>query len=327
MNRSVRSIGVVLAVYNGETFLSPQIESISQQECSDWDLYIRDDCSNDNSQAIVEKFSRTDNRVHVVTDKKKNLGARDNFAFLLELSELTSYNYVSFSDQDDIWHHDKLEIQLEMMQQIEKFYPERPCLVHSNMEVVDSSLRKIDESFMKYQGIQHEANALPVLLAQNFVTGCTMLANRKLLDIALPIPDVALMHDWWLALCAAVFGHIAYIDKPLVKYRQHERNAVGAKHLADFLSPVSGKWKKRWYEGRDNLFKSMKQAEALADRIRQHDPKNPNLELVEAYAALQNMPPLKRIGRLHVLGIHAQSRSRQALLLSRLLLTSKTQYG
>jgi len=165
------------------------------------------------------------------------------------------------------------------------------------------------------------------LLTQNFVTGCTVLVNRRLLDIALPIPEEALMHDWWLALCAAVFGHIGFVDKPLVKYRQHGNNEVGAKHFGDFLNPMTGKWKNRWYEGRENLFQSMKQAQALADRIREHDPDNPNLALVEEYASLYGMSPVKRIQRLHDLGVHAQSGVRQMLLLSRLLLTPRDYNG
>jgi len=320
-------VGIVLAAYNGGTFLAPQLESIVLQGYPKWSLYVRDDCSNDDSQAIVEKFSRTDDRVHIVTDKKKNLGARGNFASLLELSELTSYNYVSFSDQDDVWDHDKLSVQLKLMHEMEDKFSGAALLVHSDMEVVDASLTQIAPSFMEYQEIKHEErNPLQVLLAQNFVTGCTILVNRRLLDIALPIPDEALLHDWWLALCAAVFGYIGYVDEPLVKYRQHSHNEVGAKHFNDFISPVSGKWKKRWYEGRENLFQSMKQAQVLTDRIRQHDPNNPDLALVEAYASLQTMSPLKRVRRLHDLGVHVQSKPRQVLLLSRLLLTPKIRH-
>ena len=134
------------------------------------------------------------------------------------------------------------------------------------------------------------------------------------------------MHDWWLALCAAVFGHIGFIDKPLVKYRQHGSNEVGAKHLNDYLNPCTGEWKRHWLEGRVNLFQSMKQAEALAERIREHDPQNPNLALVESYASLQTLSRWQRVKKIQQLGVHAQSNSRQALLLSRLLLASKTKY-
>jgi len=320
-------VAVVLAVYNGGKFLEQQLESIAFQDYQDWSLYARDDGSQDASLAIVERFSRQDRRIHVLTDAKRNLGARGNFASLIRLDELTQHKYVAFSDQDDVWQQDKLSIQLDVMRKMEEQFPESALLVHSDMTVADASLNMIDPSFMHYQGIRHEENAVPVLLAQNFVTGCTVLVNRRLLEIALPIPEEALMHDWWLALCAAAFGHIGYIHKPLVKYRQHGGNEVGAKHLGDFLNPFTAKWKNRWLVGRKNLFQSMKQAQALAKRIREYDPSNKHLALIEAYASLAHMPPWKRVRKLHELGVHAQSTPRQILLLSRLLLTPQIRNG
>ncbi len=181
---------------------------------------------------------------------------------------------------------------------------------------------------MQYQGIRPKVDdPLKVLLVQNFMTGCTMLVNRRLLDIALPIPKEALMHDWWLALCAAVFGHIGFIDKPLVKYRQHGGNEVGAKHISDFLNPMTGKWKIRWLEGRGNLFQSMQQARVLAERIREHDPKSPHLALVETYASLESFAPLQRVQKINALGVYTQSKMRQMLLLSRLLLSPRVKNG
>jgi len=316
------SIGIVLAVYNGSAFLKQQLESISGQNHQAWCLYARDDGSDDGSQSMMENLSKTDPRMHLWLDGKGNLGAANNFASLMEIDELSTKQYLVFSDQDDVWVKDKLSIQLDAMRRLECEFPGSALLVHSDMSVVDAALGLIEPSFMHYQGIQHEVDPLPVLLTQNFVTGCTVLVNRRLLDIALPMPDSALMHDWWLALCAAVFGHIGYIDEPLVKYRQHGGNEVGAKHLGDFINPVSGEWVKRWREGRDNLFQSMRQAQALADRIRLHDPDNQNLALVEGYAALAGMSPCRRLKALRALGVHAQSNVRQGLLLSRLLCSS-----
>jgi len=318
------SIGIVLAIYNGGDFLKQQMESIAIQDRQEWLLYVRDDVSRDDSLSTIEGLAKQNRRFHVITDTQGNLGAKGNFSSLIDMRVLDSHQYIAFSDQDDVWIKDKLSIQMDAMHRLETAFPRSALLVHSDMSVVDASLGVVAPSFMTYQGIHHEEQQpLKVLLAQNFVTGCTVLVNRKLLDIALPIPDVALMHDWWLALCAAVFGHIGYIDKPLLKYRQHDANAVGAKHLNDLLNPISGEWKKGWLAGRNNLFQSMKQAEALAERIRKHDPNNEHLSIVEAYAALQYDSPMQRINKIKKLKIHAQSSVRQALLLSRLLLTAK----
>jgi len=319
---------VVLAVYNGQHFIEQQLDSICSQKYQDWDLFIRDDASRDASLSIVENFAKKNSHVDIIEDLEGNLGAKKSFVSLLESKQLESYSYVAFSDQDDVWMQDKLLRQLEEMYKLEGAFPNTPLLVYSDMEVVDASLDMISSSFMDYQGIHHEdKQALQVLLTQNFSTGCTMLVNRKLLDIALPMPDDVLMHDWWLALCAAVFGSIGFIDEPLLKYRQHGNNEVGAKHLSDFLNPRTGAWKQRWLDGQKNLFQSMKQAEALAERIRERDPHNLNLALVEDYAALQNLSGVQRIKKIKLLGIHAQSKTRQLLLLSRLLLSPSSNHG
>ena len=83
---------------------------------------------------------------------------------------------------------------------------------------------------MKMRNIKHlEGRALSCLLAQNFVTGCTVLANRALIERALPIPANVVMHDWWLAQVAAAAGQIIYVDRALVNYRRHEDNVIGAR--------------------------------------------------------------------------------------------------
>jgi len=322
-------IHILLATYNGEKFLNELIHSIYEMDIpQDYQLNIlvRDDNSTDGTAILLNKQMQERSNFNVLEDSLGQLGAAGNFSCLLEAAFDGGAKYVMFADQDDVWSPNKLLLQIEKMHKLEKSFPNMPLLVHSDMNVVDSFLKVIAPSFMNYQGIKHEGHALPVLLAQNFMTGCTMLANRELLNVALPIPKEALMHDWWLALCAAAFGWVGYIDEPLLKYRQHENNEVGAKHVGNFMNPLSGKWVKRWQEGKNNLFRSMKQAEALAERIRKHYPENPCLEMVEAYAALYRLSALKRIHRLRELGIHAQSNSRQALLLSRLLLAPKVKY-
>ncbi len=319
-------LAITLASYNGSEFLSQQVESIYKQMDEQSILFVRDDGSKDLTPKLLGEFEAIYPNIKLVVDDEKSSGAAANFSLLLEYAYSRDVSHVMLSDQDDVWVEDKIALQIALMHKMEKEVPESPLLIHSDMTVVDRELQTISPSFMQYQAIRHEAGSpLKVLLAQNFIAGCTMLVNRRLLDIALPIPEETLMHDWWLALCAAVFGYIGFIDKPLVKYRQHAGNEVGAKHISDFLNPMTGKWKKRWLEGRENLFQSMQQARVLAERIREHDPKNPHLALVEAYAALASLSPLQRVKRINELGVHAQAQTRQILLLSRLLLTPRVQ--
>lgn len=320
---------ILLATYNGGRFLAEQLESIyGQSEVEDWHLLVRDDGSSDESRDILRACARKYGKMFLVEDGLGQLGAKGNFAHLLELARARGASFCCFSDQDDVWRRDKIALQAERMRELSAAYPNKPLMVHSDMEVVDAALGCLHRSFMGYQGIHHQgSDPLRFLLTQNFVTGCTVMINRALLEVATPVPEEALMHDWWLALCAASLGHIAYVDGPLLKYRQHGGNEVGAKRLHDYINPLKTKWFRQWSAGRGNLQRSMAQALALARRIRSYDPSNPHLERIERYASLAGLRPLRRLSALRQLGVHAQSQTRHALLLSRLLSLPRTKYG
>ena len=133
------------------------------------------------------------------------------------------------SDQDDVWLCDKIETSIERIQQLEKQSGNVPLLVFSDKEIVDNKLQLLCTSYFKLKKIPKNWHLTTgQLCQQNVVSGCTMLFNRQLLDKALPIPEQAYMHDWWLALVATSCGKLELIDRPLIKYRQHGANAIGA---------------------------------------------------------------------------------------------------
>ena len=316
----MRSYAILLATYNGESHLQAQLGSLHNQSVESWRLYIRDDSSIDTTNDVLSRYL-FDSTCFKVFEIEGQLGCLQNFGFLATAAYEQGESYFFFSDQDDVWESDKLAVQSQAMYASEVKYPDSSILVYSDMSVVDSCLNLIAPSFMHYQGLAHESRSpLSVLLAQNFVTGCATMVNRRLLEVALPFPKEAILHDWWLALCAAAMGHIEYIDKPLVKYRQHGGNQVGAKSLAGALNPLETNWWQRWQRGRENLSKSMVQARALAERIRLHDPENENLPLIDAYAGLAYVSsPTERLKRVRSLGVYVQSPIRYALFLSRIL--------
>ncbi|QDV19772.1 UDP-Glc:alpha-D-GlcNAc-diphosphoundecaprenol beta-1,3-glucosyltransferase WfgD [Gimesia panareensis] len=311
-------ICVVMGTYNGFEFLEEQIESILDQSCHAWNLLIRDDHSSDRTPELLSRYA--DVAGVTVIQAQQRLGVIQNFNQLLQRACATDCRYVALSDQDDVWDREKLATQLRLMQQLESEQPDQPLLVHSDLEVVDQHLRQIAPSFMNYQGIRHETSApLQVLLVQNFVTGCTVLVNRRLLELALPIPEETLMHDWWLAQCAAALGTIACVEAPLIQYRQHGRNEVGAKQFSRFLNPFRNNYYQLWNAGRTVLTQSLEQARALAERVRQFDSTNPQLPMIEEYAQLQQAGSLGRVKKIHQLRIHSQSKLRHQLMLSRLI--------
>jgi glycosyltransferase involved in cell wall biosynthesis len=234
------AIKVLLATYNGEKFLSDQLDSLFNQTSNNWSLVVFDDGSTDNTINILSSFREKypDDFELIGTPNQSNhrpLGARDSFGLLLSATEA---DYYYFCDQDDRWSFEKIERMNQSMRELEsEFGQETPLLIHTDLRVVDHSLQVISESFWHYQNLDPQNGAsLHKLIVQNVVTGCTMMINRALRDQALPIPNESILHDWWLALVAAAFGKIASISDPMVDYRQHIRNEVGAhKFGSDYL--------------------------------------------------------------------------------------------
>lgn len=220
-------IDILLAVYNGENYLAEQIESILSQTEHNWRLIIRDDCSTDHSRDIARVYSEMyPGRILSYKNDVPSGFAQANFAGLLSLAES---DYVMFCDHDDVWRPEKVKLTLSAMHQMEQRYGDVPLLVHSDLEVVDRNLQTLHASFMAYQGLDPKCRSLNRLLVQNNITGCTMMINRPLLDLVRDVPASSmLMHDWWIALAAAAFGHIGYIERPLIRYRQHGDNQLGA---------------------------------------------------------------------------------------------------
>lgn len=318
------TIGILLGVYDGARFLEAQIESYLHQTHGAWQVLARDDGSRDASPEILSQYSRKDSRIGVACDQRGNLGVKGNFSGLMGMALDTDLQYFVFSDQDDVWHPEKLSAQLDVMKETEAASPGEPVLVHSDAVVVDTELNVICPSFMAYQGIRHNPIApLNNLLVQNFVTGCTIMVNRKLLELAHPVPETALMHDWWLALFAAVFGRIAFVNQPLIQYRQHADNQVGAKSAARYFNLFTGRWYQVWESGRGYLAQSVFQAGALADRMTEHGARDQDVRLVRAYASLLTLSPVQRVRFLLGQGIVPQTLIRRLLMISRLFFISE----
>lgn len=222
------AIDVLLATYNGAKYLPEQLASLEAQTHTEWTLHLRDDGSTDGSLEVVRDWAvRTGRRLVLIEDGETRVGPAESFARLLTQSTAP---YFVFCDQDDVWHSDKLAALLDANMQA----PDGAVLAHCDLAVVDDELAPLVPSFWRQQ--QSDENlrrAAPGhrmrLFFQNPVTGCAMLGNAALREKMLPMPEAVSMHDWWAALAAAYLGRIVPVDRPLVKYRQHGKNSVGAR--------------------------------------------------------------------------------------------------
>ena len=227
-----RRIEILMAAYNGAPYIGEQIDSILQQTDTNWHLTISDDGSTDGTDAIIDEYTRQySDSVQRVCSGQRFGGAKAHFFWLTAQCDSA---YLAFSDQDDVWYGDKLKALRRAVQDAEsRLGSNTPILVFSDQTVTDEKLSVIAPSLMRYQKQYFEHFDYRSILLQNVVTGGAMMVNRALAKLALECADPSrvIMHDWWMAVVAARFGEIVYIDEPLGAYRQHGSNSVGAKNV------------------------------------------------------------------------------------------------
>lgn len=258
---------VLLSSYNGARFIAEQISSIRAQTCPDWTLLVRDDGSSDATTAILCELAAAEPRLRLLGDGRGNLGPAQSFGALMQAALDDGAEYVALADQDDVWQPTKLERELGLLKAGEAEKGRAvPLLVHSDLSVVDEELHLVHPSFLEYQGLAPAGPPLASLLTQNFVSGCTTVFNRALLRAALPLPEVV-MHDWWLALCAAALGELRYCPETTVLYRQHGRNAAGSRPPALARLEAALHPRDWWHDSGAGFSAAVAQAHALAERI------------------------------------------------------------
>ena len=275
---STDKIAILMATYNGENYICQQIDSILSQTCKDWELYIHDDGSTDNTIAAVESYvEKYPDKIHLI-DGKSTGGAKYNFFYMFGQVEAP---YYMTCDQDDVWLEKKIELTYDKMLAIED-KADIPCLVYTELRVVDSELNTIADTMSEYQSLDCHKRTINQFILQNSVTGCTMMVNRALRDKMLHITNIdnTIMHDWWAALVAAQFGKTAFIDEPTILYRQHGDNSLGALGINRFSYIVRRVWQKKQIQ--ESLRLGRLQARELAKTYNLPDD-----SLAARYAALE----------------------------------------
>ena len=258
------TLEILMATYNGEKYLREQLDSILAQDDSRWHLTVSDDGSTDGTASILDSYVRMHpDKITRVFSGRRFGGAKAHFLWLLKQCDA---DYIAFSDQDDVLYPDKVRAMLSaLLQEEKKTTPAVPVLVYSDLEVVDGSLHTIHPSYTAMQGNNPEQISLPAICFHNTVTGCACCFNRALAEMVSCVEnaDSVTMHDHWLAMAAAAFGKIVYLNRPTIRYRQHGGNSVGAKNVKTLSY-----WVGRLSGVRETVTGKKKQAAAFAAMYR-----------------------------------------------------------
>lgn len=229
-------ISVALCSYNGASHLAEQLASLSRQSRAPDQLVIVDDCSADHSVAIAREFAARASFPVEVFENPVNLGYRANFERALRLC---TGDVIALCDQDDVWVDDKLE-------QIEAALADSGAgLVFSDAVLVDAQLRPTGRTLWeaveftpRLRRSARLGQLSETLVSRSVVTGATMAFSRRWLPLVLPIEEPA-DHDAWIALLISMVDAVTVIDEPLILYRQHSGNQIGARK-----SSVRQKWER-----------------------------------------------------------------------------------
>lgn len=239
-------IAILLSAYNGAKYIEEQIDSLLSQTFQNFVIYIRIDGSTDGTAGIVDGYSyKYPDKIQRVDIDGDNLGCGQSFMWLLEHVEADYYMYC---DQDDVWLPTKVEETLAKMKiHDETGYKETPCVVFTDAIVTDANMNIIFDSLWtsNHRNPEDAKDIYRYLIYRQPALGCTMMFNNKARFLALRAKEFADRsegaHDRLIVCLCAECGEVDYIDKPLIKYRQHGNN------VSSYLSKT--------IDGRISIFK------------------------------------------------------------------------
>lgn len=214
------SISIALATYEGAAHLSAQLDSFAAQARLPGELVVSDDCSSDETVALVEAFAaRAPFEVRILTGTS-NVGYIRNFSRAIEHCR---GDLIFLSDQDDVWLPEKLAVLEKHMQA----HPEAMLAV-CDLWICDGELNRI---------VRKSENTRRLgLRPSSIISGCATVMRKELAQLATPIPADAVAHDQWIHNLARALDARSYVDEPLVLYRRHGLNVSNA--LSSSTTPV-----------------------------------------------------------------------------------------
>ena len=246
-----KKIAVLLASYNGIKYIKEQLDSILNQKEVDVTIFISDDLSTDKTVEYLQNIYKDFKNIVYLTSGSKFGGAGKNFFRLIKDVDFSSFDFVSFVDQDDIWYEDKL---IRAIKTIED----------KQLDAYSSNVLAFWEDSKEMIINKSSSQARYDYLFEAAGPGCTYVLKK---DLAISLQNFICdnwedvnkveLHDWFIYAFARENNYKWHIDeKPSMRYRQHTSNQVGAN---DGLNAKLKRFKKvfsSWY--REEIIKIIK---------------------------------------------------------------------
>lgn len=225
MQQEMLTVGVAMCVYNGERFLSQQLESIATQDILPSSMVVFDDGSTDGTWALLKMWAANVPFPVQVKRNREKLGVVRNFE---QACSLLDTELVFLADQDDIWYPHKIRTFVNAFADDSLL-----MLLHSDADLIDGVGQRLGRCLLETllvtadeRELVEKGLAWQVYAKRNLVTGAACAFRRELLDFARPFSSLWL-HDEWLAFHAALVGRVGILSEPVMAYRLHGSNTVG----------------------------------------------------------------------------------------------------
>lgn len=217
---------ILLALHNGATHLSEQLDSYFAQSLKDWALVVGDDGSTDSGPQILQRYSECAERDQITVVEGPRRGGTANFLSLLG-SVQADQPFTCFSDQDDVWLPHKLARAVERIEALKTGGP--VCYFSRTL------ICREDLSNPRLSRPQSRPLGFRNALVQNVIAGNTIMVNAAALAVlqkayaSLDSAEPVLLHDWWVyQILSGTGATFISDDEPSLLYRQHSGNQIGA---------------------------------------------------------------------------------------------------
>jgi len=223
-------ISIAMTTYNGEKYLSDQLESLLNQTMLPDEIIICDDCSTDKTMSILKEYKSKHPSIIRLYANKHNVGYKNNF---MRAIGLTTGDVIFLCDQDDIWNSAKISEMVGVLKQDGKI-----CVLNTAMDFIDSEGKPLHPSYESKSSNMSIFNSLGnkneiinveyrKIRQGNISPGCTICFTKDTKEIFLSSYDTSWPHDLCINYIGALRNGLYFYSKSLTHYRIHRNNTIG----------------------------------------------------------------------------------------------------